>query len=81
MNLKNAPQKMQFIGIRKKLSSLVPWRHNAKWWENSTESTVTSSRYVWIQISLDIPQGSEQGRICVRGFMGKIISGEKFLRV
>jgi len=29
---------------------------------------------------LDIPTVREQGQICIRGFMGKISSGEKFLR-
>jgi len=28
----------------------------------------------------DIPTAHEQGQMCVRGFMGKIVSGKKFLR-
>jgi len=31
ISLKVAPQKMQFLGTIKKLASLVPWRHRAKW--------------------------------------------------
>jgi len=29
---------------------------------------------------LDIPKDNEQGQTCIRGFMCKIISGEKLLR-
>jgi len=42
--MKDAPQKMQFLGTITKLASLVPWRQNAKWWKISTKSTVTSSK-------------------------------------
>ena len=41
IGLKDAPQKMQFLGTIKKLASLVPWRQNAKWQKPLTESTVT----------------------------------------
>jgi len=44
MSLKDAPQKMQFLGTIKKLASLDPWRQSAKWWKIFTESTVTSSK-------------------------------------
>ena len=70
---------MQFSGTMKKLVSLVPWRQNAKCRKTSTESTVTGQIYVWFQIFLDIPTSYEQGQICLRGFMGKINSGKKFL--
>jgi len=44
MSLKDAPQKMQFLGTIKKLASLDPWRQNAKWCKISTESTFISSK-------------------------------------
>jgi len=71
---------MQFLGAIKKVASLGPWRQNEKWRKTSSESTVTGLKYVWIQIFLDIPIVHEQGQICIRGFMDKISSGEKFLR-
>jgi len=41
MSLKDAPQQMQFTGAIKKVASLDPWRQNAKWQKNSSESTIT----------------------------------------
>jgi len=41
MSLKDAPQQMQFLGAIKKVASLDVWRQNAKWQENSSESTIT----------------------------------------
>jgi len=78
--LKDASQKTLSLDTIKKLESLVPWRQNANWRKTSTESTVTSPKYVWIQIFVNIPTAHEQGQKCIRGFMGKISSGEKFLR-
>jgi len=63
---------MQFLGSIKKLTSLVPWRQNVKWWEVSTELTVAGPKYFWIQIFLDISIDHEQGQICISGLMGKI---------
>jgi len=62
---------MQFTGTIKKLASLFLWHQNAKWWNPSAESTVTSSKLVRIQNFLDIPKAHEQEQICIRGFMGK----------
>ena len=71
---------MQFLGTIKKLASLVPWRQNAKWRKISTELTVTGPNYVRIQIFLDTLTAHEQEQICIRGFIGKISYGTKFLR-
>jgi len=72
---KDAPQ---LLGAIKKVESLDPWRQ--KWWKTCSESTVTGPKQVCIQFFLDIPTVCEQGQICIRGSMGKISSGEKFLR-
>jgi len=71
---------MQFLGTIKKLASLVPWRQNAKWRKISTELTVTGPKYVRIQFFLHVLTAHEQEQICIRGFIGKISYGTKFLR-
>ena len=71
MGSKDAPQKMQFLGVIKKVASLDPWRQNEKGRKTSSESNVACPKLVWIQIFLDIPTVREQGQKCIRGFMGK----------
>jgi len=44
MSSKDAPQKMRFLGAIKKVASLVPWRHNAKWQKTPTDSTATEPK-------------------------------------
>jgi len=44
MGSKDAPQKMHFLGAIKKVASLTPWRQNAKWRKNFSESTVTGPK-------------------------------------
>jgi len=44
MSLKVVDKKFQFLGTTKKLTSLDPWRQNAKWWKISTESMLTGSK-------------------------------------
>jgi len=44
MGSKDAPQKMHFSGAIKEVTSLDPWRQNAKWRKTSSESTVTGPK-------------------------------------
>jgi len=65
----------------KKVASLNPWRQNAKWRKPHTDLTVIESKYVRNPIFLHIPRAHEQGQICICGFMGKMCSGKKILRL
>ena len=71
MGSKDAPQKMQFLGEKWQV-----WFHGA---EMQNGGKPPQNRLSPIQKFLDIPTVHEQGQICIRGFMGKISSGENFL--